>query len=187
MSAEYFNIENQNNLDMEIKNDKLFFARVRNVKVPDRGTSLSAGIDFYVPDDFNDGKPYMLVPGNDILVPSGIKARVPHGYMLMAADKTGIVVSKSSIEDAYGFAKPTATESILKVGGKIVDEDFQGEIFIHIINIGRTMGRIVPGEKLAQFILVPVSYATLQETTEDRLYTSESERGTGCLSSTGLK
>lgn len=175
---------------MEIKTkqeNKLLFARVRNVKVPDRGTSLSAGIDFYVPDDFNEGHPYAIQPNEDILVPSGIKVHIPHGYMLMAADKTGVVTSSRAIKNAFGHVKPTATDSILKVGSKIVDEDFQGEIFLHIINIGKVVGHIVPGEKLTQFILVPVSYAALQETTEDRLWSTETERGDGCLSSTGLK
>lgn len=169
------------------KKEKLFFAKVRDVKDPSRGTSLAAGIDFYVPNDYNNGTPICVLPGEDILVSSGIKVRIPHGYMLMMADKTGVVSSRSAILKAYGHVKSTATESILKVGGKIVDEDFQGEIFLHVINIGRVVAKIIPGEKLVQGILVPVSYAAMCEVDEDKLWNGDTERGDGCLSSTGLK
>ena len=43
--------------------------KVRNVKTPTRGTDKSAGIDFYVPEDFNKT---CLAPLTDLLIPTGI-------------------------------------------------------------------------------------------------------------------
>ena len=48
------------------------FVKVRDVKTPERGTSVAAGTDFFVPYDFNDGQPYLLKPQEDLLIKSGI-------------------------------------------------------------------------------------------------------------------
>ena len=105
--------------------------KVRNVKTPDRGTSKSAGIDFYIPEDFEN---MMLFPHTDILIPSGIVAKIPVGYMLMAADKSGVVVSEEGyVRTKLGPRKRKPFPSPLIIGAKIVDEDYQGEIHIHVI------------------------------------------------------
>ena len=44
--------------------------RIRNVKLPTRGTPQSAGLDFYVPNDYEDRR---ISPGQSVLIPSGIK------------------------------------------------------------------------------------------------------------------
>lgn len=160
------------------------FAKVRNVKSPVRGTGKAAGIDFFVP-DFGNNKGFIVKPGTDILIPSGIKAEIPEGYMLMAADKSGVVTSKWACLGASRSPKQDAFESIIVIGAKIVDEDYQGEIHIHLINVGRAMVHIRPGMKIAQFILVPVSYEGLEEVPETKLFSQHSERGEGALGSTG--
>ena len=156
-------------------------ARVRDVKLPERGTDKSAGIDFFVPNDF---APTVVLPGMDLLIPSGIKADVPEGFMLMAADKSGIVTSKNACVKAGREPKPTAFNSIVVIGAKIVDEDYQGEIHIHIINVGLRPVRINPGMKISQFILVPVSYDSIEEVSENELFSYISDRGNGGFGST---
>lgn len=150
--------------------------KVRNVKTPTRGTDKSAGIDFYVPEDFNKT---CLAPLTDLLIPSGIKANVPEGYMLIAAEKSGVTTSKDACLLAGRKPKSEAFDSPTVLGAKIVDEDYQGEIHIHVINVGRTDIMIKPGMKIAQFILVPVSYDTIEEvTSEEELYNGvETQRG----------
>lgn len=150
--------------------------KVRNVKTPTRGTDKSAGIDFYVPEDFNKT---CLAPLTDLLIPSGIKANVPEGYMLMAAEKSGVTTSKDACLLAGREPKPEAFDSPTVLGAKIVDEDYQGEIHIHVINVGRTDIMIKPGMKIAQFILVPVSYDTVEVVnSEEELYNGvETQRG----------
>ncbi|NBO22095.1 hypothetical protein EBU94_01970 [bacterium] len=160
------------------------YSKIRNVKSPNRGTSQSAGIDFYVPEDWNDGKPLILKAGERALIPSGIKVNVPTGHALIAFNKSGVASKKGLI-----------------VGACVVDEDYQGEIHINVINTcQRDLNRwddtvwtqdlgevtITPGEKLVQFILLPVLYASPEETEIEELYSEKTERGDGGFGSTGV-
>lgn len=157
-------------------------SKVRNVKTPERGTAKSAGIDFFVPSDFIEK---VLPPQRDMLIPSGIKANVPENFMLMAAEKSGVVTSKQAAVAAGRTPKPSAYTSIVILGAKIVDEDYQGEIHIHVINVGNEYVTIKPDTKIAQFILVPVSYEDIEEVPESELFSEVSERGDGGFGSTG--
>ena len=156
-------------------------AKVRDVKTPERGTEKSAGLDFFVPNDFNE---VILAPQCDLLIPSGIKAKLPKGYMLMAADKSGIVTSYQAAVKAGRKPKPTAYDSIITLGAKIVDEDYQGEIHIHLVNVGNVPVIIKPGMKIAQFILVPVSYDNIEVVPEEQLFLEITKRGDGGFGST---
>lgn len=158
------------------------YSKIRNVKSPSRGTQQSAGIDFFVPNDWNDGKPLTLRPGERVLIPSGIKVNVPTGHALIAFNKSGVASKKGLI-----------------VGACVVDEDYQGEIHINVINTCQLkhnwddtvwtgdLGQVTiePGEKLVQFILLPVLYANPEETEIENLYSEISERGEGGFGSTG--
>lgn len=150
------------------------FAKVRDVKSPVRGTAKSAGIDFFVP---NDCQVIKLFPQCDVLIPSGIKASIPENLMLMAAEKSGVVTSAEAAARAGREVKPGAYTSVVVLGAKIVDEDYQGEIHIHLVNVGREIVTIRPGTKIAQFILVPVRYDKLEEVSENELFTETTERG----------
>lgn len=154
---------------------------VRDVKLPERGTSKSAGIDFFVPNDFRETT---LMPRADVLIPSGVKANIPEGYMLMGADKSGVASSKYAVLSCGRQPKAGAFISPVIIGAKIVDEDYQGEIHIHIINVGRCPITIKPGMKISQFILVPVLYDTIEQVPEEELFPVKSERGDGALGST---
>lgn len=158
------------------------FSKVRDVKSPVRGTGKAAGIDFFVP---NFEKEFTLRPMQDLLIPSGIKMEIPEGYMLMGADKSGVVTSKYACLGAGRTPKAEAFTSVVILGAKIVDEDYQGEIHIHLVNVGNDTVFIKPGMKIAQFILVPVSYEELEEVPEEELFSRSSERGEGALGSTG--
>lgn len=157
------------------------FTKVRNVKSPERGTEGSAGIDFFIPEDF---KIHKLFGGDDILIPSGIKAKIPNGFMLMAADKSGIVTTGEAQKTARRTPKENAFNSSIIIGAKIVDQDYQGEIHIHLINVGNDPVILKPGMKIAQFILVPVFYDDLEEVSETELFTKTSSRGSGGFGST---
>lgn len=158
------------------------YAKVRDVKSPERGTDKSAGIDFFIPNDFVRTS---VNPGEDILIPSGIKAKLPEYYMLMAAEKSGVVTSKQACEKIGRKPKIGAFSSVVILGAKIVDEDYQGEIHIHLINVGKDTVTLYPGMKIAQFILVPVFYDELEECLEEELFEEVSDRGEGGFGSTG--
>lgn len=157
------------------------FCKVRGVKSPVRGTGKAAGIDFFVPNNFSA----IIGPHSDLLIPSGIKVEIPEGYMLMAADKSGVVTTNMACIKAGRQPKEDAFGSSVIVGAKIVDEDYQGEIHLHLINLGNSAVQIKPGMKIAQFILIPVSYEGLEEVPEAKLFSRSSERGKGALGSTG--
>jgi len=145
-------------------------AKVRDVKTPSRGTNLSAGIDFYIPNDL-DWEVKTLRPGESILIPSGIKAEIPSGLALIAFNKSGV-----------------ATKKNLQVGAAVVDQDYQGEIHIHLTNVGKTETHISRGEKIVQFLLIPVFNGTCDSlilVEPDRLFLDVSDRGTGGFGSTG--
>lgn len=143
--------------------------KIRKVKTPVRGTPLSAGLDFFVPDDF-PGTHY-LVPGDAINVPSGIKVKVPHGYALVFMNKSGVAVKKG-----------------LQVGACVVDEDYQGEVHLHVRNTTPEVQSIQPGEKLVQALLIPVSYEGIEEVLDPlELYEEKTQRGEGGFGSTGTE
>lgn len=146
------------------------FSKTKNVKSPTRGTSQSAGIDFFIPDDWNDGLSLCMNPNTSVLIPSGIKVNVPEGYALIAFNKSGI-----------------ATKKNLQVGACVVDEDYQGEVHIHMTNVGKEPVTIAPGDKIVQFILLPVLYAQPVEVPIKELYEQETERGAGGFGSTDKK
>ena len=143
-------------------------AKVRDVKTPTRGTPGSAGIDFYVPDDYPDSL-CTVKPGERFFIPSGIKANVPEGYALIAMNKSGVALKKS-----------------LMVGACVVDSDYQGEIHLHLVNTGLDQVTISPGDKLTQFLLVPVSHCEVEVLSEHALFETETSRGAGGFGSTGI-
>ena len=140
-------------------------SKIRDVKTPVRGTEKSAGIDFFVPDDIN---PYRVASGESACIPSGIKANVPTGFALIVFNKSGVALKRN-----------------LAVGACVIDEDYQGEIHLHVYNFGTETEVINRGEKLVQMILLPVFYDEIEEVSEGNLFEKESNRGEGGFGSTG--
>jgi len=159
----------------------LRFIKVRDVKSPERGTAKSAGIDFFVPNDFPET---VVGPHCDVLIPSGIKASVPEGHMFVAKNKSGVVTSYDACVRAGRKPKKGAYLCSLIVGANVVDEDYQGEIHIHLINTGTVPVVIKPGTKIVQFVLVPVTYCDVEEAPEEQLFIEATERGDGGFGST---
>jgi len=143
------------------------YIKIRDVKSPTRGTTHSAGIDFYIPNEWNEGEPYQLGPGRSLLIPAGVKLKVPNGHALIAFNKSGIATKKGVI-----------------VGACVVDEDYEGEVHLHMINTSNKDQTIVTGQKLVQFVLIPVAYFDIEEVEDIR--TRNTQRGSGGFGSTGL-
>jgi len=150
-----------------LTNDQMKIAKLRDVKTPIRSTDGSAGLDFFIPNDFIN---IILSPGMDVNIPSGIKADIPLGFMLCAFNKSGIALKG------------------LDVGASVIDSDYTGEIHLHVRNISTKDVAIESGQKLIQFILMPVSLATIEEVDESDLFIDkQTQRGEGGFGSTGLK
>ena len=142
----------------------LNFCKTRKVKSPERGHNTDAGIDFFVPYDFEEENIYF---GEDILIPSGIKMEIPSGYALVQFNKSGI-----------------ATKEQLIVGACVIDEGYQGEIHLHVINIGEHVTKIFPGMKIMQGLLLPVPSVAIVEKDEIDLFSKKSARGIDGFGST---
>lgn len=153
---------NANLILLTLKNNMLQIIKTRPVKTPEYGTLGSAGIDFFVPDDFI---PKTLERHESVNIPSGIKTRFPDGKVLIAFNKSGV-----------------STKKRLQIGACVVDSDYDGEVHLHLYNTGYTPITINPGDKIAQFILLDYHRATIQEVNE--LPARNTERGDGGFGST---
>lgn len=144
-------------------------SKIRIVKTPERGTDGSAGIDFFIPDEaFPYGK-MLLKTGCNVNIPSGIKANIPKGHALVAFNKSGVALKKN-----------------LQVGACVIDEDYQGEIHLHLFNFGTEDRILKNGDKIVQFVLLPVAYEDVEIVTNQLdLFEGESDRGEGGFGSTG--
>ena len=141
------------------------YSKVREVKTPNRGTSDSAGIDFYIP----VGEDVFIRPQDKALIPSGIKIDIPNGTMFQVMNKSGVAVKKGLI-----------------VGACVVDSDYQGEIMFNVWNVSKNAVTLESGTKIVKMVLVPILFPTLEEVSLDELFVNDSERGSGGFGSTGL-
>jgi dUTP pyrophosphatase len=119
--------------------NSIIFERVRDdVRTPSYGTGGSAGIDFYIPEGWIDEEPSRLevLPNADIVIPSGFKVKMPKGTCLVGFNKSGIALRG------------------LIVGACVVDEDYEGEFMLHLINPSSDPIIINPIKRIAQFILL---------------------------------
>ena len=143
------------------------FAKTRDVKTPTRANATDAGIDFFIPNDM----PVTELRSNEkCLIPSGIKVDVPEGYALIAFNKSGV-----------------ATTRELQVGACVVDCGYQGEVHFHLFNYGKNVAFLNPGDKIVQFVLLPLGDPAVEEVKESELYTTVSSSGTGGFGSSGTK
>ena len=114
----------------------------------------------------------VILPGKDYLVQTGVRVGVPKGWALLGVNKSGV-----------------ATKKKLTLGAKLVDSGYTGELGIHLVNIGDAPAKICPGDKIAQFMLIPIGVTDVEEITEEEYWrrNGDSERGCGGFGSTGEK
>src|SRR5690606_24627699 len=140
--------------------------KTRQVKTPNRANTFDAGLDFFIPDDM-PWESFTIAKGCHLMVPTGIKAEVPQGTALICMEKSGIA------------------KRGLIIGACVVDSGYQGEIHIHLMNPTKDGVMIKRGEKIAQFILVPLLLPTVEVITDRDLFDNKSSRGEGGFGSTG--
>ena len=141
--------------------------KTKKVKTPKRN-GKNAGIDFFVPTDFVT---YKLRPGNQIKIPSGVRVKIPDGYCLIGFNKSGV-----------------AAKHNLVIGACVVDENYTGEIHIHLFNIGDKISVIKPDQKIIQFVMLKPNYTEIKEVFNEKdIFKKEDhlERGSGAFGSTG--
>jgi dUTPase len=90
----------------------LSFTKVRDVKSPTRGTTHSAGVDLFIPNDLtieqlhenemnslvqasNVNQTGFRIPSHSrILIPAGVHFNIPEGFALIAYNKSGVATKK---------------------------------------------------------------------------------------------
>ena len=142
--------------------------KIKDVKTPTRANATDAGVDFFIPNDY-EGKTE-LFPGESCFIPSGIKVNVPEGYALIAFNKSGV-----------------ATKKGLHVGACVVDCGYQGELHINLTNVSAEDQTIAAGDKIVQFVLLPLGDPSIELVEENNLYEAVSTRGEGGFGSSGTK
>ena len=90
------------------------------------------------------------------------------------------IVYNTNVENNHNFVD----DNFIIHKNCVIDSDYEGEIFINLHNIGTDIQTIYPGDKIVQFILLPIYQANLQEVNIDNLYLIRSERGEGGFGST---
>ncbi|MDO5022830.1 MAG: dUTP diphosphatase [Eubacteriales bacterium] len=65
-------------------NEELLFKEYESIKLPTRATAGSAGYDFYLPSDI------LIKQGQNILVPTGIRAEIEAGWVLLLFPRSGL-------------------------------------------------------------------------------------------------
>ena len=163
-----------------------YFALPHCKHKPVRANPSDAGLDlkFNYEEDERDllfgkdenGKPKLLPiriePGCSVVLGTGLKFGIPHGYMLQIMNRSG-----------------NAAKKRLVVGACVVDSGYDGEVFVNLHNIGLETQYVEEGDKIAQAVVVPVVPVRFLETKNDNLYDwspiTISNRGAGSLGSTG--
>ena len=142
--------------------------RVRpDAKLPVRAHKTDAGMDFFFCPPENAIR--RLQSGDTALLETGVKVEVPPGFMLQIMNKSGI-----------------ASKMQLITGACVVDEGYDGEIFVNLQNIGKAIQYIEPGQKIAQGVFVRIEKPELWEISEDNVYGVSTSRGDGGFGSTGV-
>ena len=93
-------------------------------------------------------KKISIKPGKISLIPTGIRVAIPKNYEIQIRPRSGLAAKKGI--------------SVLNTPGTI-DSDYRGEIKIILINLGKKLFIVNPGDRVAQMVLCPVATGKLKE------------------------
>jgi dUTPase len=167
------------------------FTKTRKVKSPLRANPTDAGIDFYIPEFSEEllevitekslsdvyvrysesGKVSLCFkPGDNYLIPLGIKVQVASGEALVAFNKSGIGSKK-------GLCKLA----------EVVDEHYSGEVHLNMVNTTNKITEIEFNSKAIQFLQLKIGQSLPEEIENDAYdkLMEESVRGDGGFGSSG--
>ncbi|MFZ5827198.1 MAG: dUTP diphosphatase [Bacillota bacterium] len=123
------------------------------VRLPVRKTALSAGYDLEAAADIE------VEPGRVALVPTGLKAYMEKGDVLILAIRSSMAVKRGLI---------------LANGIGVIDADYvdnpenEGHILVAVANLGNQAVRVAQGERIAQGIFTRYLTTAADEATGER-------------------
>ena len=118
----------------------------KNAIIPKRATSGSAGADLYACID----EAVTVKPRELVKIPTGIARE------LESNELAAFIFARSGLGIKYGIC--------LSNGVGVVDSDYRGEICVGLCNISENEYTIMPGERIAQMVIMPVAGAEFVET-----------------------
>ncbi|MBR7717970.1 dUTP diphosphatase [Acinetobacter nosocomialis] len=131
--------------------------------LPSYATVGSAGLDLRACLD----EAIDIEPGQTVLVKTGM------AIYIHDVNFAGLILPRSGLGHKHGIVLGNL------VG--LIDSDYQGELMVSVWNRGQTTFRLEPGERLAQYVLVPVVQAEFEQVEEFE----ETLRGAGGFGHTG--
>ena len=144
-------------LNPKIGNDDKF-------PLPHRATDGSAGIDLRACID----EPITIKAGESQLIGTGL------AIYIQDPDYVGLIMPRSGLGHKHGIVLGNLTG--------VIDADYQGELMVSIWNRSQTNYVLQPGEKMAQYLVVPITRPTFEIVAE---FSDISVRGEGGFGSTG--
>ncbi|NAR71625.1 dUTP diphosphatase [Acinetobacter haemolyticus] len=131
--------------------------------MPAYATHGSAGLDLRACLD----EAIEIAAGETVLVKTGLAIYIEDPNF------AGLILPRSGLGHKHGIVLGNL------VG--LIDSDYQGELMISVWNRGQNSFRLEPGERLAQYVLVPVVQAEFEQVNEF----VATERGAGGFGHTG--
>ena len=109
------------------------YTLLQNGIAPTVGSPGSAGIDFYLPDNY-PGE--YLEPGESIKIELGVKVIIPQG-------KVGIFFNRSSI----------GSQGVI-LGACVIDSDYRGQLIVNLHNVGEIGFLLKRKMKIVQMVVL---------------------------------
>ncbi len=132
--------------------------------MPSYATEHSAGMDVRA----NLDSPVTLAPMQRVLVPTGLRIALPHGYECQIRPRSGLALK-------HGITVANAPGTI--------DADYRGEIGVILINLSSEPFVINDGERICQMVIAP--YSRVEWKPAESL--DATERGEGGFGHTGVE
>lgn len=112
-------------------------------------------------------EPVVLHPMERMLVPTGLRVQLPHGYEMQLRPRSGLALK-------HGV-------TLVNTPGT-VDADYRGEIGIILINLSNEDFTINPGERICQMVVTKYTHVHWEPVD----HIDETERGDGGFGHTGV-
>jgi dUTP pyrophosphatase len=108
-----------------------------------------------------------IAPGERRAVPTGLILEIPDGFEGQVRPRSGLAIRRGlTVVNAPGT----------------IDSDYRGELKVLLVNLGSEAVSIARGDRIAQFVVAPVTRAVFVETDD----LTASDRGAGGFGSTGV-
>ena len=130
--------------------------------LPRYSSDLAAGADLYACLE----QEVRILPGETVLIPTGIAAAIPAGY-------AGFVFARSGLSVKMGLAPANKV--------RVIDADYRGEILVALYNQSGQVRTVKSGDRIAQLVIEKVETPVFEEVDE----LPSTERGAGGFGSTG--